>query len=158
MVNIPHHWDVKFLELAKHISTWSKDPSRQIGAVAIGQNRNILATGYNGFPRGVYDTDERLNDRKEKYKLIVHAEMNCIYNATLNGVSLQGSHLYVYGLPVCHECAKGVVQVGVSRVIMSDDIWVLDDRLENDRKWIDSFNRTKQIFTEGNVVVNTIKL
>ena len=158
MVNIPHHWDVKFLELAKHISTWSKDPSRQIGAVAIGQNRKILATGYNGFPRGVYDTDERLNDRKEKYKLIVHAEMNCIYNATLNGVSLQGSHLYVYGLPVCHECAKGVVQVGVSRVIMSDDIWVLDDRLENDRKWIDSFNRTKQIFTEGNVVVNTIKL
>ena len=158
MVNIPHHWDVKFLELAKHISTWSKDPSRQIGAVAIGQNRNILATGYNGFPRGVYDTDERLNDRKEKYKLIVHAEMNCIYNATLNGVSLQGSHLYVYGLPVCHECAKGVVQVGVSRVIMPDDIWFLDDRLENDRKWIDSFNRTKQIFTEGNVVVNTIKL
>ena len=158
MVNIPHHWDVKFLELAKHISTWSKDPSRQIGAVAIGQNRNILATGYNGFPRGVYDTDERLNNRKEKYELIVHAEMNCIYNATLNGVSLQGSHLYVYGLPVCHECAKGVVQVGVSRVIMPDDIWVLDDRLENDRKWIDSFNRTKQIFTEGNVVVNTIKL
>lgn len=158
MVNISHAWDKKFLKLAAEIATWSKDPSRQIGAVAIGPNRNILATGYNGFPRGVYDTEDRLTDRNEKYKFIVHAEMNCIYNATHNGVSLDGAHLYVHGLPVCHECAKGVVQVGIARVIMPDDVWVLDENIENDKKWIESWRLTKQIFTEGNVVVNTIKL
>lgn len=158
MVNISHAWDKKFLKLAAEIATWSKDPSRQIGAVAIGPNRNMLATGYNGFPRGVYDTEDRLTDRNEKYKFIVHAEMNCIYNATHNGVSLDGAHLYVHGLPVCHECAKGVVQVGISRVIMPDDVWVLDENIENDKKWIESWRLTKQIFTEGNVVVNTIKL
>ena len=132
MVNISHAWDKKFLKLAAEIATWSKDPSRQIGAVAIGPNRNMLATGYNGFPRGVYDTEDRLTDRNEKYKFIVHAEMNCIYNATHNGVSLDGAHLYVHGLPVCHECAKGVVQVGISRVIMPDDVWVLDENIENE--------------------------
>jgi len=158
MVNISHAWDKKFLKLAAEIATWSKDPSRQIGAVAIGPNRNMLATGYNGFPRGVYDTEDRLTDRNEKYKFIVHAEMNCIYNATHNGVSLDGAHLYVHGLPVCHECAKGVVQVGIARVIMPDDVWVLDENIENDKKWIESWRLTKQIFTEGNVVVNTIKL
>ena len=55
-------WDRKFLALAQHISTWSKDPSKQVGAVAVGNNRNILATGYNGFPKGIMDTEERLND------------------------------------------------------------------------------------------------
>lgn len=158
MVNMGHHWDKRFLQLASNIAQWSKDPSRQIGAVAIGENRQVLATGYNGFPRGIYDTDERLTDRSEKYKFMVHAEMNCIYNATQNGVSLNDAHLYVYGLPVCHECAKGIVQVGISRVVMPDDVWVLDENIENDKKWIDSWRLTKQIFTEGNVVVNTIKL
>ena len=144
-------WDRKFLELAKHISTWSKDPSKKIGAVAVGANRNILATGYNGFPKGIQDTEERLNDRETKYELVVHAEMNCIYNAVENGVSLKDSHLYVYGLPICHECAKGVVQVGIGRVI-------IEDRLCAEQRWSDSFAKSKRIFNEGNVVVNYCKL
>ena len=144
-------WDKKFLELAKHISTWSKDPSKKIGAVAVGQNRNILATGYNGFPKGIQDTEERLNDRETKYELVVHAEMNCIYNAVENGVSLKGAHLYVYGLPICHECAKGVVQVGICRVIV-------EDALCAEQRWSDSFAKSKRIFYEGNVAVNYCKL
>jgi dCMP deaminase len=144
-------WDRKFLELARHISTWSKDPSKKIGAVAVGLNRNILATGYNGFPKGIQDTEERLNDRETKYELVVHAEMNCIYNAVENGVSLKGSHLYVYGLPICHECAKGVVQVGIGRVIVEDTLCA-------EQRWSDSFAKSKRIFFEGNVVVNYCKL
>ena len=144
-------WDRKFLELAKHISTWSKDPSKKIGAVAVGKNRNILATGYNGFPKGIQDTEERLNDRETKYELVVHAEMNCIYNAVENGVSLKGAHLYVYGLPICHECAKGVVQVGIGRVIVEDTVCTI-------KRWSDSFDKSKRIFHEGNVVVNYCKL
>jgi len=149
--SISSAWDRKFLALAQHISTWSKDPSKKIGAVAVGQNRNILATGYNGFPKGIQDTEERLNNRETKYELVVHAEMNCIYNAVENGVSLKGAHLYVYGLPICHECAKGVVQVGIGRVIV-------EDALCAEQRWSDSFAKSKRIFYEGNVAVNYCKL
>ena len=149
--SISSAWDRKFLALAQHISTWSKDPSKKIGAVAVGRNRNILATGYNGFPKGIMDTEERLNDRETKYELVVHAEMNCIYNAVENGVSLKGAHLYVYGLPICHECAKGVVQVGIGRVIIEDTACDI-------QRWSDSFAKSKRIFHEGNVVVNYCKL
>ena len=136
-------WDRKFLELAKHISTWSKDPSKKIGAVAVGNNRNILATGYNGFPKGIQDTEERLNNRELKYDLVVHAEMNCIYNAVENGVSLKGSHLYVYGLPICHECAKGIIQVGCVRTVMA-----AEDVPDN---WKSSFAKTSNMFLEAGV-------
>jgi len=110
-------WDKRYIELAKEIASWSKDPSKQIGAVAIGDKGQVLAQGYNGFPRGIEDTELRYADRSEKYKYVVHAEMNCIYNATFNGVSLQGATIYISGLPVCSECAKGLIQVGIKRVV-----------------------------------------
>ena len=81
-------WDGRFLDIAREISTWSKDPSRKIGAIAV-RDRKILATGYNGFPKGIEDTPTRLNIREVKYQYVVHAEMNCIYNAAENGVSLR---------------------------------------------------------------------
>ena len=70
--------------------------------------------------------------------------MNCIYNATFNGVSLDGSSLYVYGLPVCSECAKGIIQVGIKRVFMCypEDI---------SHKWNESGLQTKEMFHEANV-------
>lgn len=137
-------WDNKFIELAKNISTWSKDPSTKIGAVAVGDKRQILATGYNGFPRGIKDYSDRLETRETKYKYTIHGEMNCIYNATFNGVSLDGSSLYVYGLPVCSECAKGIIQVGIKRVFMCypEDI---------SHKWNESGLQTKEMFHEANV-------
>ena len=112
-----NNWDKKYIDLAKHIATWSKDPSTKIGAVAIGEKGQVLAQGYNGFPRGIDDSYDRLFTRETKYKYVVHAEMNCIYNATYNGVSLQGATIYISGLPVCSECAKGLIQVGIQRVV-----------------------------------------
>jgi len=134
----------KYLDLAKHIASWSKDPSTKVGAVAVGRDGQILSQGYNGFPRGIKDSYERLINREEKYKFVVHAEMNCIYNATLNGVSLKDADLYVYGLPVCSECAKGVVQVGIKRVFMCCPEEIND-------KWRDSFKVTSAIFQEAGV-------
>ena len=110
-------WGDKYIHLAKQISTWSKDPSTKVGAVVIGEYGQLLSQGYNGFPRGISDTDDRLNNRERKYELVVHAEMNAIYNASLTGVSLRDSTLYVYGLPICNECAKGIIQVGIKKVI-----------------------------------------
>ena len=138
-------WDTRFLDLAEHIAGWSKDPSRKIGAIAVGSQGQILAQGYNGFPRGIEDLSFRYENREEKYKLVVHAEMNVIYNASYNGVSLNDSTLYVYGLPVCHECAKGIIQVGIKNVIMSKKVLPIDPR------WQDSWWTTQQLFTESGV-------
>ena len=114
-------WRNRYLLLAKHFSTWSKDPSTQVGAVAVSDNGLILSEGWNGFPRGIRDTQDRLVDRQTKHDYVVHSEKNLIYNATYNGVSLLNSNLYVYGLPVCSECAKGVIQVGIKSVYVLTD-------------------------------------
>ena len=141
-------WDERYLQLADCVATWSKDPSRKIGAIAIGSKGQVLAQGYNGFPRGVEDTEERYNDRPTKYKMVVHAEENVIYNATYNGVSLDGATLYVTGLPTCSDCAKGVIQVGIKKVIM---------RAECPDLWIDSWNLTQQLFKEAGVFYELIE-
>ena len=109
-------WDARWLEIAGVVSTWSKDPSTKIGAIAV-KDKRLVSTGYNGFPRGIQDYDHRGNNREEKYKYVVHAEMNCIYNANYHNQSLKGSTMYIVGLPVCHECAKGLIQVGVKRIV-----------------------------------------
>jgi dCMP deaminase len=137
-------WGNRYLSLAKEISTWSKDPSRKIGAVAVGEKGQILAQGYNGFPRGILDSADRYNDRPTKYKLVVHAEMNVIYNATFNGVSLNGARLFVYGLPVCSECAKGIIQVGIKSVTVYTDDAV-------PAVWTESFELTDNMFKEAGV-------
>ena len=137
-------WNYRYLELAKTVAGWSKDPSRQIGCVAVNDKGQILSVGYNGFPRGINDDDVRLNNRIEKYKYIVHAEKNMIYNATHNGVSLDGCTVYVSGLPVCSECAKGLIQVGVKKVIMEDATNIRNN-------WAESWELTRSLFDEARI-------
>lgn len=139
------------MRMAIEISQWSKDPSKKIGAVAVGDNHRVLSTGYNGFPQSIEDSPERLNDRNEKYKYVVHAEQNCIYNACLNGISLAGASLYVYGLPVCSECAKGVIQVGIKKVI-------IDEKTFDMPKWNESFELSKQLFSEAGVEIKYVNV
>lgn len=137
-------WQKHYLNLAKEISTWSRDPSRKIGAVAVGSKGQILAQGFNGFPRGIADSSWRLTDREIKYKYVVHAEMNAIFNACLNGTSLDGSTMFVYGLPVCSECAKGIIQVGIKHVVflVEGDIPEI---------WIESWERSRALFEEAGI-------
>ena len=137
-------WRDRYLDLAKQVSTWSKDPSRKIGAVAVGSKGQILSQGFNGFPRGILDSADRYNDRPTKYKLVVHAEMNVIYNATFNGVSLDGASLYVYGLPVCSECAKGIIQVGIKEVFIYTDDAV-------PAIWTEAYELTHSMFKESGI-------
>jgi dCMP deaminase len=145
------NWDFKYCELAHHISRWSKDPSKKIGAIVVGNRGQILSQGFNGFPRGIADTKDRLENREEKYKYVVHAEMNCIYNASLNGVSLNGATLYNYGLPVCSECSKGIIQVGIARVVIYTPEY---NKNEFDQIWIDSGELARKMFNEARVEYN----
>ena len=56
---LSNKWDIRYLELAELVASWSKDPSSKIGAVAVGSKGEVLAQGYNGFPRGclLYTSD-----------------------------------------------------------------------------------------------------
>lgn len=145
---IDSKWDARFMRLSKEISTWSKDPSSQIGAVIVNDERRILSTGYNGFPRGIEDTEERLNNKEEKYPRIVHAELNALLGALYNGVSVKDAILYVYGLPVCADCTKSVIQAGIKRVVVNMSA------LDNE-KWAKQWNEiSKPMFQEAGVSIS----
>ena len=144
-------WNKRYFEIAKDVASWSKDPSRKIGAVAVSQTNRILCTGYNGFPRGFDDSEERYNVREIKYKYIVHAEKNLIYNACWEGVSLNDSKVYVWGLPVCSECAKGLIQVGISELFLSSQFFDVP-------KWNESFEFTKELFEEAKIPIRILDI
>ena len=77
--------------------------------------------------------------------------MNCIFNATYNGVSLDGATMYVWGLPMCSECAKGVAQVGIKKVF-----WAATQEIPP--TWIESLTHTKEILDECGVTIERIEL
>lgn len=143
-------WYKRYLRLAAEVATWSKDPNTQVGAVVVGSKGQILSQGYNGFPRGISDSNKRLTDRDVKLSLIVHAEMNAIFNATYSGVSLDGSTIFIHGLPACSECAKGIIQVGIKRVVVSKQC------IEARPHWNDSWNKSKAMFAEAGVAIFVI--
>lgn len=140
-------WDKRFLELAFHVSQWSRDPSTKTGAVIVSDRKRVVSMGYNGLPRGVADTDERYNDRETKYKFISHAERNALDNAEC---SIVGATLYATHFP-CVECAKSIVQRGIARVVVSsnsDESFV--------ERWGASCRDAFTIMNEGGAVVEGI--
>lgn len=109
-------WDEYFMGVALLAAKRSKDPNTQVGACIVDANNIILSTGYNGFPYGCSDDDypwEREGD-DTKYNYVVHAELNAILNA--RGKNLKGAKLYVDLFP-CNECAKAIIQSGISEVV-----------------------------------------
>lgn len=132
-------WDVRFLHLSEHISTFSKDPSTKVGTIIVDDNRRLVSVGYNGLPKGVEDTYERLNNRELKYKIIVHGERNAMLFA---GRPLTGCTLYTWPFQPCSACSSMVIQAGISRVVslMSDN-----------PRWKDDFVLGSELFAEAGV-------
>lgn len=108
-------WNYRFMEIALHISTWSKDKSTKVGCVVVGPDKEIRAQGYNGFPRGVNDDNPKRQERPIKYAFYEHAERNAIYNACLCETSLRDCTMYVT-MPPCADCARAIIQSGIKRV------------------------------------------
>ena len=132
-------WDSRFLELANSIATWSIDPSRGVGAVIVSPMRQVLATGYNGLPRGVEDHPDRL-ERPVKYDLTVHAEMNAIIQCARNGISPVGATMYSSFSP-CIHCTLSIVQAGIQRVVTRT--------IERgDEHWNESIDKSIAMFEE----------
>ena len=106
-------WNKRFLDLCDHVATWSKDPSTKLGSVIVDNKKRVVSVGYNGFPRGVDDRDDRYNDRPTKYLFVAHAERNALDNAPM---MVDNCALYVTLLP-CNECAKSIIQKGITTVV-----------------------------------------
>lgn len=139
-------WHQRFINLAKEIAAWSKDPSTKCGAIIVSKDRRILATGYNGLPHGYNDYCLTSMPREEKYKRVVHAEMNAILNAAKHGAKLDNSTLYVSGLPICCNCAKHITSVGIKTV-------VVDKHILKHERWQEDWKVSKEIFKEVNIEI-----
>lgn len=135
-------WDARFLEVADVIARWSKDPSRGVGSVIVSSSMQIIATGFNGLPRGVEDLPERL-ERPVKYDLIVHAELNAVVQCARNGVSPVDGTLYSTFFP-CVHCALAIVQSGIRRVVT----YGLTDA---DAHWLDSIGKSEAVLREAGI-------
>lgn len=147
-------WDRRFLKLAEHIASWSKDPSTQVGAV-LTQGKDVVGIGYNGFPKGVVDSPLRYEDRDTKYRLVVHAEVNAILMA---GSRANGGTLYVWPSfmlpPICHDCCRIAIQVGVREVVgyVDDE----DDLTGRQLRWKDSILLSRMMCNEAGVTYRGI--
>lgn len=110
-------WDKRFLELAEHISSWTKDKSRGVGAVIVNNDNRVISFGYNGFPSGIDDEVESRHYRPTKYLWTVHAEENAINNAARIGVSTMNSTIYLNLFP-CARCSGNIINSGIKRVVV----------------------------------------
>jgi len=128
-------WDKRFLGMAQFVSTWSKDPSTRVGAVITDGNKKIVSLGYNGLPQWVEDNPDILNNREEKYKYIIHAEVNAILQANRD---VFAGTIYTYPFLTCPQCAAMIVQAGIMRVVSYkcvDERWI--PRIEDSKKLLE---------------------
>ena len=143
------NWTEYFLGIAEQVKLKSKDQSTQIGAVIVGEDNEVLSTGYNSFPRGMDDSKEERQERPEKYFWFEHAERNAIYNAARVGTPLKGSTIYLTsGLP-CMDCARGIVNSGI-KIVWCKTVCTT----KNKEKWEESQSKSLQLLNECGVMVN----
>ena len=133
---IKNKWDYRFMKRAEENASWSKDPRKKVGAVISYGNR-IVSNGFNGFPCGFKDTDERLSDKKFKNAHTIHAEINAIL---FSQQPLEGCTIYVWPLPPCVPCACVIAQSGISRVVSL--------QIDRESSWYEPTLEGERIFDE----------
>lgn len=140
-------WHIRFLQLAAEVSTWSIDPSTKVGCVLV-KNKRVISTGYNGFPKNISDSFDRLMDREQKYEITVHAEVNAVTTAALHGVSTENCTAYVTMFP-CSRCSSVLINAGVSRIYVSG-------KTEVPPRWIENFKLASELLLEASVELKVI--
>lgn len=133
-------WDKHYLGLAVYHSKLSKDPRSKVGCV-ITNGKESPVLGYNGFPQGIDDSKDRLNDYDMKHKLVIHAELNALLTAdrSLNGNTLYCTH------PPCIRCTVNIIRKGITRVVC------LKSSNEKMTKHKVDLALSKELFNEANI-------
>ena len=142
LMGIDKKWDRRFLNLAQLVASWSKDPSTQVGAVLVEQNRRVISVGFNGFPQAMPDTEALYANREEKYSRIIHAEVNALHFA---GRLPKFTTLYTWPLLPCDRCVVQMIQAGVFHFIAPKPSADVIER------WGAALFRTRSYITECNL-------
>jgi dCMP deaminase len=148
-------WIKYFMNLANAVSMKSKDPSTKVGAVIVGTDNQIISTGFNGFPRGVHDKPPRCKaeptparfTRPDKYLYTAHAEANAVFQAARHGIRLQDCRIFVSSMPPCNECAKAIIQAGLTEVYC----YPPDSTAPNYSTWEHSYAVSRTMLHEAGV-------
>ena len=132
-------WDEYFMGIATLAAMRSKDPSTQVGACIVNQDKRIMSMGYNGMPRNCNDDefpwgrdDDPFNS---KYLYVCHAEFNAILNCERG--NLRGCTVYVTLFP-CNECAKAIIQSGITEVVYMQDKYAETDSVKASKRMFDA--------------------
>lgn len=149
---VTSRWDTHFLQMALLNARLSKDPSTKVGAIITTKDNYLISAGFNGLPRGLEDSYERLNDRELKIPLVVHAEMNSVLAAAKIGITLKDTVMYTTATDksgtiwggICQNCAKHIIQVGISKVVTYNTKYIPD-------RWRKDMDFAKEILQEANI-------
>lgn len=122
-------WDEYFMEIAQLVAKRSNCARRKVGAV-ITVNNQIVSTGYNGAPKGLYHCQDQGGCLREVSQIesgtrqevcrAVHAEQNAIISAAVKGVSIKGGTLYVNTYP-CSICARMLINSELKKIVYDSD-------------------------------------
>jgi dCMP deaminase len=141
------NWPARFIALANHIATWSKDPSTKVGAVIVDNQNRVVSMGYNGVPRGV--SEAAPTNRTVRLLRTIHAEENALHFAE---VDVTGHTMYI-NRPPCARCAAHIIQRGITRVIYAFDDYGNPEFLD---RWKNDFAEARLMFAEAGVEVQKI--
>lgn len=135
--------DKAALEYARQLSTFSFDPRKKVGCAILNKRGKLLGAGYNRFPRGIADTEERWADRNYKNRVVVHAEVDALFNC-------YGELAYTLYCtsPLCCSCASLAIMRGVQRVVMP--------QLNKESSWYDNCLEAVKLLDEAGVVVDYV--
>lgn len=139
------NWKEYFKNLTNQVKLKSKDINTQIGVVIVGEDNEIISTGYNSFARGMNDDIPERQERPEKYYWMEHAERNSIYNAARIGVSTKGCEMYLSCDIPCTDCARAIIQSGIKK------IYIVKGETAKGHHWDEHHKRSEQMFKECGV-------
>lgn len=132
-------WDEYFMGVALLSARRSKDPNTQVGACIVNEKNKIVGAGYNGLPTGCDDDafpwDKQGDFLQTKYPYVCHAELNAILNNI--GIDLKGCKIYTALFP-CNECAKAIIQSGITEVVYLSDKYAGTDTAKASRRMLDT--------------------
>ena len=134
-------WDERFMEVAKLVSSWSKDPDNQVGAVLVTPDNRIVSTGFNGMPKNI-----EAYTPNSKLAKTIHAEVNCIIQSLSSPV---GHTIYITRYP-CSQCAALIVQTSISRVVCP--------AMEPESTWYASMLVATELLAEACIPIQTLVL
>lgn len=142
-------WDQRYLEMARLVALWSKDPSTGCGAVIVRPDRSLVSVGFNGFPRRLADNMAHYHDRPIKLSRMAHSEANAVRHARER---LDGYTVYSWPMLPCDRCANQLINHEIARIVCTPPT------PEQAERWAFSFDSTRSMCADAGVYLDIVEL